>query len=201
MGGDPLAGREAWADTLKLDIRTLLAEYLPNAAIAVEIASYRTHGQTDRLDELARRLRPLLAGPEAGVLIGAGQFSLASFEALIADLPGDHREVLQDALGANATAGALIDVAPAELITNYRGSAAEKKILAWAADPLRRHRVGLAVTALRAHLERQAKVADVKRSNAVRVCLGQLLPQLPERWALPLVDTLKKLGITPVRAS
>jgi hypothetical protein len=33
----------------------------------------------------------------------------------------------------------------------------------------------------------------------VRTCLGQLLPQLPERTALGLVETLKKLGITPIR--
>jgi hypothetical protein len=32
-----------------------------------------------------------------------------------------------------------------------------------------------------------------------RASLGQLLPQLKERWALPLVDTMKKLGITPIR--
>jgi hypothetical protein len=195
-----LAGRDGWADTLKLDIRALLAEYAQGSAISLEIAGYRSRGQTDRLDELTRRLRPLLSGPEAGVLIGSGQFSLSSFEALLADLPGDQREALQDALGGNATAAALIDLMPADLLVNYRGSATEKKILAWSADPIRRHRVGLAVTALRAHLERQAKVAEVKRSNVVRTCLGQLLPQLPERWALVLVDSLKKLGITPVRA-
>ena len=91
------------------------------------------------------------------------------------------------------------DVLPAVLIQNYAGSAVEKKMLAWRADPLLHHRIGLAVTALRAHLERQAKVAEVKRSNVVRTCLGQLLPQLPEHWALGLVDTLKRLGITPIR--
>ena len=88
---------------------------------------------------------------------------------------------------------------PAELLQNYAGSAAEKKILAWKADPLRQHRAGLAVTALRAHLTQQAKGTDLRKSNVVRTCLGQLLPQLKERWALPLVDTMKTLGITPIR--
>lgn len=133
------------------------------------------------------------------MLIAQAQLTLSSFEALAADLPGDHRERLQEALGGNATATALIDLAPAALLNGYPGSSAEKKILAWSADPLLRHRVALAVTALRAHLERQAKVAEVKRSNVVRTCLGQLLPQLPERIALGLVDSLKRLGITPVR--
>jgi hypothetical protein len=59
--------------------------------------------------------------------------------------------------------------------------------------------VSLAVTALRIHLARPANVADLKRSNVVRACLGQLLTQLPERSAMGLVETLKKLGITPLR--
>jgi hypothetical protein len=194
-----LAGKDGWTGQIRFDVRALLAEYGPGTPLAREIAGYRERGQTDRLDELTQRLAPLLAGPEAGVLIADKQLSLASFEALLADLAGDHREMLQDALGNNPTATSLIDVAPPALLTNYPGSAAEKQVLAWRADPLKQHRIGLAVTALRAHLERQVKVADVKKSNVVRACLGQLLPQLPERWALPLVDTLKKLGITPIR--
>ena len=45
------------------------------------------------------------------------------------------------------------------------------------------------------------QVNDLKRSNIARVCLGQVLAELPQRWALDLVDTLRKLGITPVRPS
>ena len=194
-----LLSKDTWASKLKLDVRALLAEYGPGTAMAAEIAGYRQRGQTDRLDELTARLGPLLAGPEAGVLIAQKQFALASLEALLADLPGDQREKLQEALGGNATATTLIDVLPAALIQNYPGSAAEQRILAWRADPMLHHRVDLAVTALRAHLERQAKTAEVKRSNVVRTCLGQLLAQLPERPALALVETLKKLGITPIR--
>jgi hypothetical protein len=92
-----------------------------------------------------------------------------------------------------------VDVTPRDLLQSYPGSAAEKKILAWRGDPQRQHRSGLAVTALRAHLEQQSNAVEVKRSNVVRICLGQLLPQLPEPQALALVGTLKKLGITPVR--
>ncbi len=194
-----LAGKDTWAGKLKLDVRALLVDYAPGSASAGEIAGYRQRGQTDRLDELSERLSRLLSGPEAGVLVAQKQISLPAFEALCADLPGDHRERLQEALGGNPTAVALVDVAPAALLQNYPGSAAEKKILAWGADPLLHHRVGLAVTALRAHLDRQAKATDIKKSNVARTCLGQLLPELPEVWALGLVDTLKKLGITPIR--
>jgi hypothetical protein len=194
-----LATKDSWNQKIKFDVRALLTEYAPGSAAAAEIAAFKKAGQTDRLDELTERLVRLLAGPECGVLIAQKQLSLAAFEALAADLPGDHRERLQEALGDNPTATPLLDITPAALITNYPGSAVEKKILAWRADPLLHHRVALAVTALRAHLEKQAKVADVKKSNVVRACLGQLLQQLPERPALALVDTLKRLGITPIR--
>jgi hypothetical protein len=192
-------GRDKWSSQLPFDVRALLTDYAPRSPLALEIKGYRERGQTDRLDELSTRLARLLEGPEAGVLVAQKQLSLASFEALLADLPGDQRERLQDALGHNPTATSLVDVTPAELLQNYAGSAAEKKILAWKADPLRQHRAGLAVTALRAHLTQQAKGTDLRKSNVVRTCLGQLLPQLKERWALPLVDTMKKLGITPIR--
>ncbi len=194
-----LATRAGWAQRLPFDVRALLGDYTAGSALANEIQGYRERGQTDRLDELAARLVPLLEGPEAGVLVQKRQLSLAAFEALVADLPGDHRERLQDALGGNPTATGLIDVTPKELLQSYAGSPAEKKILAWRADPQKQHRTGLAVTALRAHLEQQANAVEVKRSNVVRICLGQLLPQLPEPQALLLVATLKKLGITPVR--
>jgi hypothetical protein len=194
-----LLTKDSWGNKLTFDVRALLSDYQPGSSLAAEIAGYKQRGQTDRLDELCARLAPLLAGPEAGVLIAQKQLSLASFEALLADLPGDHRERLQEAVGGNATATGLIDITPAALMQSYPGSAAEKKMLAWCADSRLHHRAALAVTALRAYLERQAKVVEVKRSNVVRTCLGQLLPQLPERIALGLVETLKKLGITPIR--
>jgi hypothetical protein len=194
-----LAGKDTWAGKVKLDVRALLASFAPGTEAAAEIAGFRERGQTDRLDELTERLVRLLAGPEAGVLVAQKEISLPAFEALCAELPGDHRERLQEALGGNPTATSLVDLSPAALLQNYPGSAAEKTILAWQKNPLYHHRVGLAVTALRAHLERQVRVAEIKKSNVVRACLGQLLPQLPEHWALGLVETLKKLGITPIR--
>jgi hypothetical protein len=183
----------------RFDVRAVLSAYAPDSPFAAEVRAFRDKGQTDRLDELVTRLVPLLQGPEAGVLAAKGMLSLGAFEALLADLPGDQREKLQEALAQNPTATSLVDVSPNELLQSYAGSAAEQKILAWRADPLRAHRVGLCVTALRAHLEQQAKLPEVKKSNAVRVSLGQLLAQLKERHAMPLVVTLKKLGVTPIR--
>ncbi len=64
---------------------------------------------------------------------------------------------------------------------------------------MKRHRVALAVTALRAFVAQPSRLPELKRSNVARTALGQVLVQLPEREALGLVETLKRIGITPVR--
>ena len=194
-----LASRDGWGARLGFDVRALLSSYAPGSALAREVAGFRERGQTDRLDELVRRLAPLLSGPEAGVLASQKQLTLASFEALLADLPGDRREELQEALGQNPTATSLVEVSPTELLQGFPGSAAEKKLTAWKNDPLLHHRVALAVTALRAYVEQPARLPDLKRSNVARTSLGHVLVQLREKHAMPLVETLRRVGITPVR--
>ena len=194
-----LASKGSWGKTIGFDVRELLANYQAGSALAKQIAGFREKGQTDRLDEIVHRLASLLAGPEAGVLAAQGQLKLAAFEALLADLPGDQREKLQEALGANPTAAVLIDIDPTELLGAFAGGAAEKKIAAWRGDPHKHHRIALAVTGLRAFIEQPSRLAELKKSNIARTCLGQLLVALSQRDAMPLVETLKRVGITPVR--
>jgi hypothetical protein len=194
-----VATRDGWTTGLGFDVRALCADYAPGSALARAVQGFREKGETDRLDEIAARLAPLFAGPEVSVLVAQTRFSLASIEALFADLPGDLREKLQEALGGNATATALVDVTPAELLSSYPGSVAQRKLRDWRKSPLLAHRVGLAVTALRATLATQGPQGEVKKSNTARACLGHLLVDLPEAWALALVETMKKLGITPIR--
>lgn len=193
--------RASWGKRLSFDVRELLASYAPGTPRAQEIAELRKTGKTDRLDEITTRLEGLLRGPEAGVLAAQKSLVLPAFESLLADLPGDQRERLQEALGRNPTAVSLVDVRPEELLQGFAGSAAEKKLDAWTAEPTKRHRVALAVTALAAHLENPARLPELKRSNVARACLGQLLVKLREEHALPLVDVLRRVGITPVRPS
>lgn len=194
-----LASKNTWTAKVAFDVRELLASYGPSSPRRAELLAFKEKGQTDRIDEIVQRLTPLLAGPEAGVLASQQQLKLGAFEALLADLPGDQREKLQEALGHNPTVGTLIDVDPTDLLAGYSGSAAERKIADWRKDPLKQHRIALAVTALRAFLEQPARLAELKRSNVARTCLGHVLVQLPQKEALPLVDTLKRLGITPIR--
>lgn len=194
-----LQSKATWGTRIGFDVRDLLARYSSESAIGKQLATFRDQGQTDRIDEIVARILPMLAGPEAGVLAAQKLLTLTSFEALLADLPGDQREKLQEAIGKNPTATMLVDIAPTELLSQFAGSVAERKIAAWRADPTKRHRVALAITALRSHIEHPAQLSELKRSNVARACLGQLLVKLPEKDALPLVETLKRTGITPVR--
>ncbi|MGZ3448216.1 MAG: AAA family ATPase [Polyangiales bacterium] len=192
-----LALREASAPKLEIDVHALLASYGGEAQKTIQ--AYKAKGETDRLDELVHRLASILRGPEAGVLAAKKQLSLAAFEALLADLPGDQREKLQEAIGGNATATSLVDVSPEDCLKAYAGSRAAQRVAAWKNDPLKHHRITLLVTALRAHIQHPHNLSEIKRSNPMRVSLGHLLAQLGEKWGLPLVETMQKVGITPVR--
>jgi hypothetical protein len=192
-----LALRETSAPKLELDLHALLASYGGEAQKTIQ--GYKSRGETDRLDELTHRIAAILRGPEAGVLAAKKQLSLTAFEALLADLPGDQREKLQEALGGNATATALLDVSPEDCLKAYAGSRAAQRVAAWKNDPLKHHRIALLVTALRAHILHPHNLADIKRSNPMRVSLGHLLAQLGEKWGMPLVETLQKASITPIR--
>jgi len=196
-----VASRATWASSLPFDVRALLSEYDRRADLAHTVRGYTSAGQTDRLDEITTRLCRLLEGPEAGVLLAESRITLAAFESLLGDLPGDQREKLVESFGRNPTATSLGEVRPEELCERYIGSSAQRKIKQLAVEPLKQHRIAFVVTALCSFLERHRSLSDVKRSNAVRASLGGLLMDLPERWALDLVATCKRLGITPIRPS
>jgi hypothetical protein len=196
-----LASRERWASPLGVDVRELLSSYAAGTPGADAVRGFRARGETDRLDEITHRVFAIVRGPEVGVMAEQKHFSLASFEALTADLAGDQRERLQEALGRNPVATALAEIEPLELLQNFAGSVAEQRLRSWKNDGVKQYRLGLAVTALRAHLEQHPKLAEVRRSNVARINLGLVLAQLPERWAMPLVETLLKLGIMPVKPS
>lgn len=189
------------ARPIDIDVAQLLREYAPKSAHAELLRGWKERGETDRIDELTARLSTILGGPECGVLVAQKTLTLPALEALFADLPGDQREKAQDALAGNPTACVLLDVRPEEVITNYAGSPAMARVNAWKLDPAKQHRIGLLVTAVRAHVLASHVAADLRRSNAQRMSLGHFLVQVGERWGMPLVDALQKVGVTPIRPS
>jgi hypothetical protein len=192
-----LASGSLAARPLEIDAHACLERY--DDEVARVVRGWKARGQTDRLEELVARLVAVLSGPEVSVLARGGALSLDAVEALCADLPGDLRERVQEALGGNATAASLLDVRAEDVLTGYGGSRAMERVSAWKADPLKHYRVALLVTAVRAELLAPARVIELRKSNAARLSLGQFLAQVGERWGLPLVDAMKRGGVTPIR--
>jgi hypothetical protein len=186
------------ARPLEIDVAQMLREYAPKSAHAERLKGWKERGETDRIDELTARLKTILGGPECGVLVARRDLTLAGLEALLADLPGDQREAVQDALIGNPTACVLIDVRPEDVVTNYGGSPSMARVNEWK-TPGKQHRIGLLVTAVRAHVLQPHVAAELRRSNAQRMSLGHFLVQVGERWGMPLVDALQKVGVTPIR--
>jgi hypothetical protein len=118
-------------------------EYTTRGAHREQVRGWKARGETDRLDELSARLTTVLGGPECGVLAANKTLTLEGLEALLADLPGDHRERVQDALGGNPTACVLLDVSPADVITNYQASAARARVEEWKTSREKQHRIAL----------------------------------------------------------
>lgn len=187
------------ARPLELDVYELLREYGAKSPHAALLRGWKERGEADRLDELTARLCTILSGPECGVLIAKQQLTLPSLEALLADLPGDQREKVQEAFGMNPTATALLDVRAEDVLTNYGGSAPFKRVNDWKTQPGKHHRVGLLVTAVRSHILMPHVAVELRKSNAQRASLGHFLLQLGERWGMPLAEALQKVGVTPIR--
>lgn len=187
------------ARPFEIDVQAMLREYTPKSTHASLLREWKERGETDRLDELVARLSAVLSGPECGVLIADGGLTLRSLESLFEDLPGDQREIVQDALGGNPTACGLLDVRAEDVLTNYGVSSAHKRVAEWRAYPNKHHRISLLVTSVRAHVLLPHVAAALRKSNAQRLSLGHFLLQIGERWGLPLVEALQKVGVTPIR--
>ena len=198
-----LARREIGDPGLGFDVRAVLAAFAPGSVEAERVASLRASGRTDPLDGLTHRLVAIVEGPEAGVLAASGKLRFEAMEALFSELAGDQRERLQRALADNPTLLPFADVKPIELLQNYVGSRADRVIGKLVHDPLRQHRLGLIVNGLRAHLSDPTRLPELRKSSPARVALGHLLAHLAQRhvspWALALLETLQRSGITPVR--
>ena len=184
---------------LELDVRALLRHYRPDSEAGETLAEWKRDGKTDRIAELAVRLETILAGPEVGAMAARGDLVMGALEGLLADLPGDHRVHLQKVLGANATAVPLIEIQPKDVLVAYERSGAMRRVEAWKQDPSKHHRIRLLVTGLCHHLRSAQVVAEVKKSNPARASLGHFLAQLGADFGLPLVETLKLIGVTPIR--
>ncbi len=205
---------------------TLLSGYLPQAmAVAVALAlgseadgldvsdflgrdataghaqlrAWLKQGRSDAVMEFARRLEALFAGPEFGALWASDAIVESSLRRLLGILPGDVREELQCVLGRNPAALPLLpEAVEAWLPKLAEGGAALRALESWLKEPTQHHQVHLLITGLVLWLQGDA-LATVRRSHVLRRGLGAVLGTVGMDYAMPLVDTLRATGITPIR--
>ncbi len=191
------AASEGTASELGIDLRDLLGDYVQRAQKSVR--ELKTQGRTDAMDELVSRVRSVLRSPEIAAMHEQGTLRLDSFDALLADLAGDARESLQEAIASNPVAQSLIELRAGDILANAQSTQADKKLAQWAQSPTQRYRAAIVASALCAHLKQHGRVTELRQSNAIRANLGRVLAALGERYAMPLVNVMLELQITPIR--
>lgn len=191
------AASEGTAQELGVDLRDLLGDYVQRGQKSVR--EMRAQGRTDALDELVSRVRSVLRSPEIAAMHEQGTLRLDSLDALLGDLSGDARESLQEAIASNPVAQSLIELRAGDILANAQSSGADRKLAQWAQSPTQRYRAMIATAALCAHLRAHGRVSELRQSNAVRGNLGRVLAALGERFAMPLVNVMLELQITPIR--
>ncbi len=191
------AASEGTAAEIGIDLRDLLGDYVAKGQKSVR--EWKSRGRTDALDELVNRVRSVLRSPELSAMFEQQTFKLDSFDALLGDLAGDARESLQEAIATNPVAQSLIEIRAGEILTNAQAIQAEKKLAIWAQSPIQRYRAAVVAQALCAHLKQHGRVSELRQSNVVRANLGRVLAALGERYAMPLVNVMLELQITPIR--
>jgi MoxR-like ATPase len=170
-----LALPEASTSRLEVDPYDVLFAYPTDGVASRTIRRWLDEGATDRVDELASRIRTIVSGAEVGVLIDRERFSTEAFERLLADLPGDRAEDLALAIGANPAAVALLPFRPGELLMpSVAQRAALAQIGAWNEKILARYKLHLLVTGLRLEMQRRALSAPLRKNSVVQRCLGAL---------------------------
>jgi hypothetical protein len=183
-----------------LKVRQLLIDYHRCADLRDQVRALRETGRTDVLERVAGEVLDCIHGGALNLLIDRGEFQLDAFDALLADLPGDLRAILQESLGENLAAAALVGAGPEEILrAEYSKGQVARSVTAWAQNPLMSHRLRLLVNALVWHLERHPDLFKLRNSTGAMVGLGAFAAQVDGTSSKSLLDeALIKMNIRPV---
>lgn len=195
-----LAGRDHWSAEGSVDVHAAVKGYHRDSALQRVVRAMASEGRTDRLTQLADQLRALVEGPKFGALVERSEFSLDAFEALLEDIPGDHRERVQEAFGANPMSTRVMAIKADDVLKGFQGSSTQRTVQQWVKDRRARHRLLSLVTSVSVHLDMHPDANALRKNTGVLVSLGQFLAAFESQPAIvmPLVGVLKKRGITPI---
>lgn len=200
---------EAWLTTLLatrvqfqssdgLKVETVLKWYAKDKSLRRRVASLRSKGRTDILEQLSWQVITILDQCDLKALMTANRFSLASFERLIDDLPGDHAERAQLAFGGNKTAIGTLSLKPTHVLEGYERGGRADKVGEWMSRYRRRHRAWATATGVAHFLDEHADLKVVRNSVSARRNLGLLLHQLDYPHNRRFAKSLDRLGIKAI---
>lgn len=178
------------------DARGLLRDYHRDEGLRETLAAMTREGRLDQLEQTAHHVRTLVGGAELGAMLGRGEFAMQAFDALLDDLPGDLREDVARAFGANPLAVGALDLDLTSLLTGYASSPAHRRMARWLRE--HPHRARAVITGLAAHIGRLPDLNVVRRNNGFRLSLGVLLEQVGVEAGEPLAVELYRLGVEPL---
>lgn len=181
-----------------IDPYCLLAEYRGSNELQGLIRQLRASGRTDRLARISSQVESIVKGPELGKLIDEKSFDLESFEKLLDDLPGDHRERIGEAIGLNSIAARLVTVRPQDVLREYRGGPIEKKVAGWLRGGAKRYRVAVLLGSIQRFVEGHSNIFNFRMDRHAMACLGRLLEQVGPDLGQRLMPTLRRWNLEPI---
>lgn len=181
-----------------IDVRELVCTLDEDPALRAEMGRLVASGRTDVLDAVARGVAGIVGTLELDPLVAGRRFRLQAFESLLTFLPGDLVEDLQEKLAGNPTAGRLLPWTAGDILSSYATLDLRGDMHRWGRDRALRHRAGIIVTMVRAHLRSLVDLVPIRRDGTQRANLGCLLIDLDGSHREALRADLEALGITPL---
>ncbi len=189
---------DAATDAADAEVRPLLHRYHTDGALQTKLRVMRDDGHTDHFHLLSRRLLDVVDSAELLRLIDAGTFNLDSFDALLADLPGDLRASVQKAIGEQPAAVRVLPLGPEQIAdAQYATSARLSSVAAWVNDPLKRHRAVILAKAVVRWLDSRSPtdMGILKQKRAAVAGLIAFARQVRDVGRHELDATLARHGI------
>src|SRR5262249_3519283 len=115
-------------EVLPPKILRMLQTYHTAKDLQQEVRGHRASGQTDVLDNITEEVGNIIGSPILNHRIGNKQFDLDAFAALLPDLPGAHRELLQERISTQLAAARLLVANPADELRRYCNDELGKKV-------------------------------------------------------------------------
>lgn len=185
-------------DPTDAEVQLLLSRYDKDAGLQARLRADRDGGHTDRFHILAKRLLDFLDGPELLRMIDAGAFSLSAADALLADMPGDHRASAQKILGTQVALVKFLPLKPEDVVNRqYANTAKMGTVAGWLNAPSSKHRAVVLANAVAAWLDTQppTDVAILKQNKSTLEGLTAFARQVRGVGGHSLDETIRRLGL------